>query len=251
MGDPKLTLGLSFGRAARDYELGRPEWPEEIVDVAGLEPGATVLDLAAGTGKLTRVLMQRFAHVIAVEPDEGMRAYLPAGADIRAGSAEALPLEDASVDGAFVAEAFHWFDYDRAVAELARVLEPGAPLVLVWNLPPDDEGGWEPDFPQEAGDALTRRFRKSVGSPGISLVKSGIWREPFASAPFGPLVEHGFPFEHVTDREGVIAYWLSVSSIAALPEEERDELAEELRALVPETEYRFRCHAHVQTARRL
>lgn len=251
MDDSKLTVALGFGRAARDYELGRPEWPAEVVDVAALDAGATVLDLAAGTGKLTRALVRRFAHVIAVEPHEGMRAYLPAGADVRAGSAEELPLEDASVDGAFVANAFHWFDYERALAELARVLKPGAPLVLVWNLPPDGEGGWEPDFPQEAIDALDRGFRKSVGPTGISLVRSGGWREPFAAAPFGPLAEHGFPFEHVTDREGVIAYWLSVSSIAALPEEDRNELAEELHALVPETEYRFGCHAHVQTARRL
>jgi SAM-dependent methyltransferase len=251
VGDPKLMLARSFGGAAHDYELGRPEWPAEVVDVAALDAGATVLDLAAGTGKLTRVLARRFAHVIAIEPDDGMRALIPPGADVRAGTAEALPLEDASVDGAFVAEAFHWFDYERALAELARVLKPGAPLVLVWNLPPEGEGGWEPDLPQAANDALTRRFRKSVGPPGLSLVKSGVWREPFASAPFGPLVEHGFSFEHVTDREGVIAYWLSVSSIAAMPEDERDELAEELRALVPETEYRFRCHAHIQMTRRL
>jgi SAM-dependent methyltransferase len=251
VGDPKLTLARSFGRAANDYELGRPLWPDEVADVAELDAGATVLDLAAGTGKLTRVLVRHFAHVIAVEPDDGMRALIPPGADVRTGSAEALPLEDASLDGAFVAEAFHWFDYDRAVAELARVLKPGAPLVLVWNLPTDEDGGWEPDFPQEADDALTRRFRASVGQPGASIVKSGVWRKPFAAAPFAPLVEHSFPFVHVTDRDGVIAYWLSVSSIAALPEEERDELARELHALVPATEYRLHGRAHVELTHRL
>ncbi len=130
-------LGLSFGRAAQEYERGRPEWPAAVVDLAGpLAADATVLDLAAGTGKLTRLLVERLARVVAVEPDESMRALLQArvpGAEAVAGSAEAIPLADASVDAAFVAEAFHWFDYQAALGELARVLRPGAPLVLLWS----------------------------------------------------------------------------------------------------------------------
>src|SRR5215218_6216935 len=121
----------SFGRAAGSYELGRPGWPAEAVEIAarrlGLAGDAAVLDLAAGTGKLTRVLAERFASVTAVEPLDGMRAVLEAevkGVRALAGTAEAIPLEAASVDAVFAAEAFHWFDAVRAVADMARVLRP-------------------------------------------------------------------------------------------------------------------------------
>jgi SAM-dependent methyltransferase len=249
VGDPKLTLALSFGRAAQDYERGRPEWPTELVDLSGLESGATVLDLAAGTGKLTRLLTPRFARVIAVEPDDEMRALIPAGAEVLAGTAEAIPLEDASVDGVFVAEAFHWFDYERAVAELARVLRPGAPLVIVWNLS-EEEGGIEP-FTAEAQEALDRKFAKSVGPPGASLILSGVWREGFDGAPFGPLAEHRIPFEHRAGRDATIAYILSVSAIASLPDEERRELAAELIGTLPDTTFRLPSAARVYVTHRL
>jgi SAM-dependent methyltransferase len=249
VGDPKLTLALSFGRAAQDYERGRPEWPAELVDLAGLDAGATVLDLAAGTGKLTRLLTPRFARVIAVEPHDDMRALIPPGAEVLAGTAEAIPLEDASVDGVFVAEAFHWFDYERAVAELARVLRPGAPLVIVWNLS-GEEGGIEP-FTEEAQEALDRKFAKSVGPPGASLILSGIWREGFDGAPFSTLVEHRIPFDHRAERDTIIAYILSVSAIAALPDDERTELAAELVAALPDTTFRLACAARVHVTHRL
>src|SRR5918996_460846 len=98
---------------AEDYEHGRPGWPAEVVDVPGLSPAATVLDLGAGTGKLTRVLVRTFERVIAVEPAEPMRRLLVRlcpEAEALEGSAEAIPLRDDSVDAVFAAEAFHRFE---------------------------------------------------------------------------------------------------------------------------------------------
>ena len=112
---PKEAPPDAFGRTAREYELGRPGWPDELLDQVvaelGLGPAADVLDLGAGTGKLTRELVPRFARVVAVEPDDAMRAVLEEvvpGAEALAGRGESIPLADASVDAVFSAEAFHW-----------------------------------------------------------------------------------------------------------------------------------------------
>jgi ubiquinone/menaquinone biosynthesis C-methylase UbiE len=136
---PQAARG--FGTRAEEYERGRPGWPAAAI--AGLIErfhAHTVLDLAAGTGKLTRILAEHAAEVIAVEPLDGMRRVLtdrvPA-ARVLAGTAEAIPLPDASVDAVFVAEALHWFDLDRAPAEMARVTRPGGGLAVLWNRPGD------------------------------------------------------------------------------------------------------------------
>src|SRR5687767_8528508 len=106
------------GHWHEDYERGRPGWPLEVLDVGDVPATATVLELGAGTGKLTRLLIGRFGRVIALEPDEAMRALLARlapGAKLVAGVAEDIPLADASVDAVFAAEAFHAFDGERAV----------------------------------------------------------------------------------------------------------------------------------------
>jgi SAM-dependent methyltransferase len=132
----------SFGAAAAEYERGRPPYPAVAVDWL-LPPGARrVLDLGAGTGKLTRQLCDRGLDVVAVEPLAGMRGELRRsvpGAAVLAGSAEAIPLPDRSVDAVLVAQAWHWMDPARAVPEVARVLVPGGRLGLVWNLRDEDE----------------------------------------------------------------------------------------------------------------
>src|SRR5688500_15301327 len=118
-------LARSFGRAAEAYERGRPGYAEAALDAIGLAPETVVLDLAAGTGKLTRQLVGRFARVIAVEPLDGMRAVLERvvpQAEAVSGSADAIPVEADSIDAVFVGEAFHWFATDAAVREIARVL---------------------------------------------------------------------------------------------------------------------------------
>ena len=128
----------SFDLAAEEYEATRPSYPGEVLDLLPVPSEATVLDLGAGTGKLTRVLAARYAHVIAVEPLDGMRGILERvvpEVEALPGSAERIPLDDASVDAVFAAQAFHWFDHDRAIPEIARVLRPGGVLALVWNGP--------------------------------------------------------------------------------------------------------------------
>jgi SAM-dependent methyltransferase len=232
----------AFGRTAREYERGRPEWPEELVDrvvgALGLSREAAVLDLGAGTGKLTRLLVTRFERVVAVEPDHAMRELLeklvPA-ADSRAGSAEAIPLGDEDVDAAFSGEAFHWFASSATLAELERVLRPHGALAIFWNIFLDGE----PPLPDDAEAVLDDAFARG-GTPGLARVLSGKWREPLAVSHFGELHEDELERVVVTDREGWIANMLSVSSIAHQPDEDRAALAERLRELVPPGEMRRR-----------
>ena len=129
----EAVLGLTFGRVAEAYDRTRPAYAPEPVERAasklGLERDATVLDLGAGTGKLTSALRARFGRVLAVEPDDAMRAYIDG--DVLAGSAEAIPLGEHAVDAVFVGEAFHWFAWERALAEIARVVRPGGGLAVL------------------------------------------------------------------------------------------------------------------------
>ncbi len=131
---------LGFSSAAEVYERARPDYPQAAIDWLAerlpLEPGLTVVDLAAGTGKLTRQLLPTGATVIAVEPLAEMRAELErAVPSVQAleGVAEAIPLANASADAATVAQGFHWFEVERAARELHRVLRPGGALALIWN----------------------------------------------------------------------------------------------------------------------
>lgn len=232
----------AFGNSAREYELGRPRWPEELIDrVAGvLELGsdATVLDLGAGTGKLTRDLVPRFGRVIAVEPDDAMRAVLEEGvpeAESLAGSAEAIPLPDASVDAVFTAEAFHWYASDESVGEIVRVLRPRGGLVILWNL---DFGDPDPPMGEEVDRVIDVAFAKG-GAPGIGKVLSGFWREPIAKGPFEPLQESEVERTVTRTRDQWLANMLSVSSIAALSDADREEFAARLHELVPDVRYRW------------
>jgi ubiquinone/menaquinone biosynthesis C-methylase UbiE len=232
----------AFGNSAREYELGRPRWPEELIDrVAGeleLGPDATVLDLGAGTGKLTRDLVPRFGRVIAVEPDDAMRAVLEEGvpeAESLAGSAEAIPLPDASVDAVFTAEAFHWYASDESVGEIVRVLRPRGGLVILWNL---DFGDPDPPMGEEVDRVIDVAFAKG-GAPGIGKVLSGFWREPIAKGPFEPLQESEVERTVTRTRDQWLANMLSVSSIAALSDADREEFAARLHELVPDVRYRW------------
>ena len=245
---PKEAPPDAFGRAAREYELGRPEWPEELLDRVvselGLGPNAAVLDLGAGTGKLTRSLVPRFERVIAVEPDDAMRAVLEevvSGAEALAGRGESIPLGDAEVDAVFTAEAFHWFASDESVSEIARVLRPHGALVILWNI------GIEDDDMGEDAEAVIQATIERGGVPGIGRVLSGEWRRPVEAAAFEPLSETELERDLVRTRDEWIANMLSVSSIAHQPDEERAAFAERMRDLIPaerEVRRRVRTVAH-------
>jgi SAM-dependent methyltransferase len=237
-----LSLRLSFGNAAADYERGRPGWPAEIAEVGGLPRDAHVLDLGAGTGKLTRVLAHRFARVSAVEPDDAMRTLIT-GVDAVEGSAEAIPLPDGSVDGVFCAEAFHWFDWPLALREIARVLRPHGVLVLCFNLP--DGAAYTP-LPEEARPIVSRYRRPGV-EPGGAILHSGAWRQPFddPDSAFEPLRTESFRHVHVQDAHAVVARTLSTSIFASLAPDERRALGEELQAIVPGGVYETPLRAEV------
>jgi SAM-dependent methyltransferase len=236
----------SFGAAAADYERGRPGWPERVAAVADLPPNAEVLDLAAGTGKLTRLLVRHFARVIAVEPDDALRALIR-DAETLTGTAEKIPLEDASVDGVFCAEAFHWFDAPRAVAEIARVVRPGGSVVVCFN---DHRGEMVPRWPDEA-EAVIERHRPPGEIGGRHLVDAGTWRDAFADAPFEPLRFETAPHEHVLTTDETIARFLSISSFALLAERQREEMRDELRNVLPDETWRTPLVAEIWSTRRL
>jgi SAM-dependent methyltransferase len=223
-----------------DYERGRPGWPPEVVDVPALPATATVLDLGAGTGKLTRLLASRFERVIAVEPDDGMRAVLSStcpSVEILAGSAELLPVEDGSIDAVFAAEAFHTFDDGAALVEIERVLAPRGALVLMWNLP---AGPTTPSI-AAAERLLLDRAPAGLGHDPVDLntrrYASGAWRAGFEEGPFEELREERFPNPQTVDRDGLVAFFESMGWIGNLPEAERLRLLEQVQSLLEAPAY--------------
>jgi ubiquinone/menaquinone biosynthesis C-methylase UbiE len=236
----------AFGSQAENYDRARPGWPADAV--AGLIErfGAhTVLDLAAGTGKLTRLLVAHADEVIAVEPVDGMRAVLERvvpGARVLTGTAEAIPLDDESVDAVFVAEAFHWFDLERAPAEIARVLRPGGHVAVLWNRP-----GASVEWVDEVYEALKAHRREHDRLPW-----NVPWRESL-EAVFGPLTLEESDNEHVVDRELMLANLASHSSIGSLPP---DRLAAALAAARDVMDHhgvereRLPIRTHIYTARK-
>jgi SAM-dependent methyltransferase len=216
-------LGLSFGNVAETYHRVRPPYSQPLLDRAqeALELGADahVLDLAAGTGRLTQELARRFAHVVAVEPDERMRAL---HCRALAGSAEGIPLDDASADAVFVGEAFHWFDPAAAIPELIRVLRPRGGLAVVsthwWET--------EPPLPDEALELLSEPYERSRPQ------RRPPWDEAFAASPFEPLRYERDEDELMVDPESLLALYSTTSSLAALPGDERDALFARVRPLL-------------------
>jgi ubiquinone/menaquinone biosynthesis C-methylase UbiE len=215
----------SFELVADVYERARPSYPPEavawIADRLDLRPGRTVLDLGAGTGKLTRALLETGARVIAVEPGDAMRAELERavpGAEALRGSAEEIPLPDGSVDAITVGQAFHWFRHDMALPEFHRVLPARGGVALVWN-------ARDPDAPlhQEIGKLI---------APFVppDNVPSEEWSQQLAESElFGPLEERRFSFVQQLDAGLLADRIASVSFVAAAPPAARRELAAELR----------------------
>jgi SAM-dependent methyltransferase len=250
------TLPAGSGdRWVDDYDRGRPGWPPEVVDVPGLSPSATVLELGAGTGKLTELLVRVLRRIVALEPEDAMRRRLTERcpeAETIDGTAEAIPLADASVDAVFAAEAFHKFDGGRAVVEVARVLRPDGALVLTWNVPAG---------PVEPSIAAAEQLLNERGPDASELDyepldldpkrhSSGEWRRPFDGSPFGDFQEARLPNPQELDRESLVAFLASMGWIGDLPDEERLPLLDAVRSLLPAAEYRRLWETRVYWARR-
>jgi len=199
------------------------------------------VDLAAGTGKLTRPLLATGAEVIAVEPVAEMRAALPAGARAVDGTAEAMPLPTASVDAVAVAQAFHWFDGDAALSEIHRVLRRGGVLALVWNR-------------RKMDDPLNRAIEELIGPyrGRTSTLHTGAWRTPFERTElFGPLEERVFPNDQHLDADGLVDRIASISFIASLDEDERTKVLAAARTLAGSAGVTIRQDTEVHLADRL
>ena len=224
----------SFGQRAAEYVRVRPEYSAEAIDLAaaklGLGADAEVLDLGAGTGKLTRQLVERFARVTAVEPDTSMLAVLLQATDCYLaleGKAEDIPLADRSVDAAFAGQAFHWFDTESALPEIARVLRPRGGLVLIWNT------WWETDPPVPT--AAAELMKKASERPDLEphSLETNNWRSWFDASRFEPLREEKVEQEVLTlDADRLVTLYLSASVLGTLPRDEFEAMEKELRVLI-------------------
>jgi SAM-dependent methyltransferase len=218
-------LALAFGAVADTYYHVRPAYFAPLLDRAqealALGPNARVLDLGAGTGRLTRELAARFKSVVAVEPDDAMRALIGAGT-VLVGTAEEIPLADRSVDAVFVGEAFHWFDAPRAIVEIARALLPRGGLVVIsthwWET--------EPPLPETALALLRAPYERTAHQ------RRAPWPDAFVHAPFEPLRSEEFEEEITLDADRLLALYSTTSWFAALGGAERDALVADVRPLL-------------------
>ena len=218
----------AFEQVADVYERARPEYPADAVawvaEMLDLRPGRTVLDLGAGTGKLTRALVHTGARVVAVEPGEQMlsqlRRVVPQ-AEALLGAAEAIPLPDESVDAATMGQSFHWFRHDEALPELNRVLRSRGGIALLWN--------WrdhESKLQEQLNDLI-----EPLAPPGRK--RRHAWAEPLDASPFfSPTEKKEFRFSQRLDAQALVDRIGSISFVAAIPTERRADLFERVRALV-------------------
>ncbi|MEV5375956.1 class I SAM-dependent methyltransferase [Streptomyces nondiastaticus] len=237
--DEQLLHASSFGAAAVAYAEHRPDYAQAAVHWA-LEaaPGPRVLDLGAGTGKLTATLVALGADVIAVEPDPAMltelRRSLP-GVRALSGSAEEIPLPDGSVDAVLAGNAMHWFDMAVAGPEIARILAPGGILAGLWNLM-DDQVEWVAGLARVGGSAaIGPRDTPSswrTETAGMHLPKSG------AAARFGSPEQAEFPHGQRRTADSLVATLATRAGMLVMPEQEQQAALERIRAFLagtPET----------------
>lgn len=216
--DPRRAL--SFGAQAAAYDAARPSYPVEAVRWALGPDVARVLDLGAGTGKLTAVVQSLGIETVAVEPDDEMRAHVPG--ESLAGRAEAIPLPDASVDAIVIGQAFHWMDAQQAIPEMVRVLRPGGSLGMFWNMY-DDAVPWVAEFCGVWHAEAIRSLATVSDAP------------PYDGPVFGLTAAESrmFPHEQPMDRELLATQLRSISQFILLPDDEREALIEAALAVVP------------------
>jgi len=209
--EPSARVG--FQRAAGRYERGRPEAPPEAIDALaqtlGISHQSTVLELGAGTGKLSRLLAPRAGRYVAIEPVSAMRDQfrrtLPS-VPLLTGIAEMLPLHSSKIDAVVAAQAFHWFDIPRAMHEMHRVLRPGGAVGLLWNVR-DESVDWihQETLIMDRYDNRGPRYHR------------GAWRETWDKTPgFEPLAKQSFSFVQHLDRDTALDRFTSISFIASL-----------------------------------
>ena len=234
--DERLLLASSFGAAAPAYAEHRPSYAQAAVRWA-LEPapGPRVLDLGAGTGKLTAALLALDAEVVAVEPDPAMLAELRGALlAVRAllGSAEAIPLPDGSVDAVLAGHALHWFEMALAGPEMARVLVPGGILAGLWNVI-DDRVAWVAGLERVSGDA-------AIG-PRDTLSS---WRAETADAHlpgagqvarFGSPEQAEFPHAHRRTAESLVATIATRAGLLVMPQQQQEATLDRIRAFLAST----------------
>ncbi len=220
-------MSTSFGRAASVYEAGRPDYPAEAVawmlqPVASHERGVRAADVGAGTGKLTRTLVEAGAEVVAIDPDPAMLEALRAaviGVPTFLGTAERLPLPDAALDAAVFGQSWHWVDPPAGSAEVARVLRSGGVLGLVWNVR-DESAPW-----------VARMTRIMHGSAAEQMLSDG---GPSVAAPFGDLEELVLRWERPMTREALVAMVRSRSHYITAADADQARIDAELAELFDE-----------------
>jgi SAM-dependent methyltransferase len=240
----------AYDCVSTEYEHGRPAYSgaavAHIVDELGLRRGSEVLDLGAGTGKLTRMLVEGGFAVTAVDPSPAMLSKLLAvtpEARVRVGTAEAIPVARGSIDAVTAAQAFHWFDSGRALVEIHDVLRPGGGMALVWNKREDSD-------PMQALLAELTAPPERAAPRGWQLDVPGLLA---ASGLFGPVSRSEFGHVHATDPSRLLSRLRSSSYVAALAAERRRaverQLGEGLERVAPITQIAYTTIVYV--ARRL
>src|SRR5215211_5059615 len=230
------TARRGFASAADVYEESRPGYPTDAIEwLTGeleLRPGKTVVDLAAGTGKLTRLLIATGANIIAIEPVAEMRDALvrtAPGADARHGTAERTGLPDASADAVTVAQAFHWFDGPAALAEVHRVLRHTGRLAIVWNIR---------DLSDPVQHDIDRLFDPHRGDTPSH--RSGRWRAALDQTElFTPGAKREFENIQTLDAETLVRRVASTSFVADLPAAELERVLDRARDIAVQLPDRF------------
>lgn len=208
----------SFGAVAEAYDRGRPSYPAEAVSWLVGGEAKVVLELGAGTGKLTRELVAQGHAVYATEPDAAMLELLEArvpGCSAKVAGAEEIPANDRSVDVVVAAQAFHWFDHDVALREIARVLKPGGHLALAWNVL-DQRIPW------------VRRLVAAMGEQSATTASQQVVAD---SDLFGPVEGKAFAHWQDVNRESLVDIVASRSYVSGLDEAAREARLDKVRAL--------------------